>query len=140
MSEFGSLEDAPARLLLRGIRLVDPANSVDQVGDLAILNGQLVEASEMPRDAERIDGRGLVAAPGFCDLHVHLREPGMERAETISSGSRAAARGGFTTVCTMPNTDPPLDGASEMAWVRERARGAACRVRVIAAATRGRAG
>jgi dihydroorotase len=79
-------------------------------------------------------------APGLCDLHAHLREPGMENAETIESGARAAARGGFTTICAMPNTDPPLDDPQRVRSVLDRARGAACRVRVIAAATRGREG
>ena len=138
MSRFGSLDDPPATLLLSEIRIVDPASASDWVGDLAIRDGQLVEPGNLPAGAERIDGRGLVAAPGLCDLHVHLREPGMERAETIASGSRAAARGGFTTICAMPNTDPPLDGPDLVAQVEGRA--AACRVRVVAAATRGRDG
>jgi dihydroorotase len=81
-----------------------------------------------------------VVGPGLCDLHVHLREPGMERAETVESGARAAAHGGFTTVCAMPNTDPPLDEPARVAMVLDRARNRACRVRVIAAATRGREG
>ena len=93
-----------------------------------------------PADAPRIDGRGLVVGPGLCDLHVHLREPGMERAETVESGARAAAHGGFTTICAMPNTDPPLDEPARVAMVLDRARNRACRVRVIAAATRGREG
>lgn len=140
MSRFGSLLDPPATLLLSGARIVDPASGTDRVGDLAILDGRLVEAGSLPRDAERIDGHGVVVAPGLCDLHAHLREPGMERAETISSGARAAARGGFTTICAMPNTDPALDVPEAVRWVLDRTRGAACRVRVIAAATQGRAG
>jgi dihydroorotase len=140
MSRFGSLGDPPATLLLSGVRIVDPAYGTDRIGDLAILDGLLVEAGGLPADTERIDGRGLVAAPGFCDLHTHLREPGLERAETIESGSRAAAHGGFTTICAMPNTDPPLDEPDRVAWVRDRARGAACRVRVVAAATHRRDG
>jgi dihydroorotase len=138
MSRFGSLDDPPATLVLGDVRIVDPASRTDRVGDLAIRDGQLVEAGSLPAGVERIDGRGLVAAPSLCDLHAHLREPGMERAETIASGSRAAARGGFTTICAMPNTDPPLDEADLVAWVQGRA--AACRVRVVAAATRGRDG
>jgi dihydroorotase len=140
MSRFGPLDDPPATLLVSGARVVDPASGTDHVGDLAIRDGRLVEAGSLPPNAERIDGRGLVAAPGFCDLHVHLREPGMERAETIESGTRAAARGGFTTICAMPNTDPPLDEPQIVRWVLDRARGAACRVRVVAAATHGREG
>ena len=140
MSRFGSLDDPPATLLLSGVRIIDPAHATDRVGDLAIVDGQLADPAQLPPDAERLAGAGLVAAPGLCDLHVHLREPGMERAETIESGARAAARGGFTTICAMPNTDPPLDEPARVAMVLGRARGAACRVRVIAAATRGREG
>jgi len=140
MSRFGSLVDPPATLLLSGVRIVDPGSGTDRVGDLAIREGRLVDPGSLPSDAEQIDGRGLVVAPGFCDLHAHLREPGLERAETIESGSRAAARGGFTTVCTMPNTDPPLDEPDLVAWVQGRARGAACHVRVVGAASQGRAG
>lgn len=140
MSRFGSLADPPASLLLSGIRMIDPAAGTDRVGDLAILDGQLVEPCRLPAGAERIDATGLVATPGLCDLHGHLREPGMERAETIGSGARAAARGGFTTICAMPNTDPPLDDPERVRWIMEQARDAACRVRVIAAATRRRGG
>ena len=140
MSRYGSLADPTATLLLSGVRIVDPASGTDREGDLAILDGRLVTASSLPPNAERIDGRGLVVAPGFCDLHVHLREPGMERAETIESGARAAARGGFTTICAMPNTDPSLDRPEVVRWVLDRTRDAACRVRVVAAATHGRGG
>ncbi len=140
MSRFGSLDDPPATLLLSGVRIVDPSSGRDGLGDLAISAGLLVEAGSLPADADRIDGRGLVAAPGFCDLHTHLREPGLERAETIASGARAAARGGFTTICAMPNTDPPLDRPETVRWVLDRARGAACRVRVVASATHARGG
>ena len=140
MTAFGSLADRPATLLLVGARLVDPADGSDRVGDLAILDGLIVDTAQLPSDATRIDAAGLVATPGLCDLHTHLREPGMERAETIASGARAAAHGGYTTVCAMPNTDPPLDEPARVAMVQERARGKACRVRVVAAATRGRDG
>ena len=140
MSRFGSLSGPPATLLLSGVRLIDPGRGTDHVGDLAVLDGQLADPANLPPDAERIDASGLIAAPGHCDLHAHLREPGMERAETIESGARAAAHGGFTTICAMPNTDPPLDDPDHVRWVVERATDAACRVRVVAAATRGRAG
>lgn len=140
MSRFGALADPPATLLLTGVRIIDPGAGTDRVGDLAILDGQFADPGSLPPDAERFDATGLVAAPGLCDLHAHLREPGLERAETIESGSRAAAHGGFTTICAMPNTDPPLDEPDRVAWVLERARGAACRVRVVAAATKGREG
>jgi dihydroorotase len=140
MSRFGSLGDPPATLLLSGARVIDPAAGTDEVRDLAILDGRLVNPRSMPDGAERIEAAGLVVAPGLCDLHAHLREPGMERAETIESGTRAAARGGFTTICAMPNTDPALDQPDRVAWVQDRSRDAACRVRVVAAATQGRGG
>jgi dihydroorotase len=137
---FGHLTDAPASLLLAGVRVIDPGEGSDTARDLAIVDGIVEDPTRLPRGAERIDGTGLVAAPGFCDLHVHLREPGDEGAETIASGTRAAARGGFTTVCAMPNTDPPLDEHARVWWVRDRAREAACRVRVIGAVSAGREG
>lgn len=140
MSRFGSLDDPPATLLLSGVRIIDPATGADRVGDLAIVDGHLADPDQAPPGAERFDATGLIAAPGLCDLHAHLREPGMERAETIESGARAAAHGGFTTICAMPNTDPPLDEPARVAWVLARERGKACRVRVVAAATRGREG
>jgi dihydroorotase len=140
MSSFGSLGDPAATFLLAAARVIDPSNGEDAVRDLAVRDGQLVDPATVPADAPRLDGRGLVVGPGLCDLHVHLREPGMERAETIESGARAAAHGGFTTICAMPNTDPPLDEPARVAMVLDRARGRACRVRVIAAATRGREG
>ncbi len=137
---FGRLTDPPASLLLAGIRIVDPSDGTDAIGDLGVADGRIVSAEEVPPAAERIDGRGLVVAPGFCDLHVHLRDPGDPATETIPSGARAAARGGFTTICAMPNTDPPLDTGEAVADVLDRSRDAACRVRVIGAVTAGPTG
>ncbi|HEX6140330.1 MAG TPA: dihydroorotase [Candidatus Limnocylindria bacterium] len=140
MSRFGSLADAPVRLRIVGARVVDPANGTDGVGDLAVSDGIFVDPLELPADAPRVDASGLLAIPALCDLHAHLREPGGEDAETIESGTRAAAHGGYATVCAMPNTEPPLDEPERVRALLERAKGAACRVRVVAAATRGRAG
>ena len=137
---FGRLTDVPATFLLVGVRVIDPSDGTDVVRDLAVVDGFLDDPRAVPAGAERIEATGLVASPGFCDLHAHLREPGGEGAETIASGARAAARGGFTTVCAMPNTDPPADEPARVAWVRGRSRDAACRVRVIGAVTRGRRG
>ena len=139
-SRFGALIDAPTSFLLAGVRTVDPAAASDTVRDLAVVDGRIVNGAGVPEGIPRLDGHGLVVAPGFCDLHTHLREPGREGAETIASGSRAAAHGGFTTVCAMPNTDPPLDEAARVAWVVSLARDASARVRVVAAVTRGRVG
>lgn len=127
---------APASLVIVGARVIDPAAGSDEVRDVAVAGGEIVR--EAPADAERIDGTGLIVAPGFCDLHAHLREPGSDGAETVASGSGAAARGGFTTICAMPNTNPPLDTPDAVARVAGQE--ASCRVRVIGAASRGRAG
>ena len=137
---FGRLTDPTASLLLVGARVVDPADGSDVVRDLGIVDGRIVEPSTVPAGAARIEGHRLVAAPGFCDLHVHFREPGDPAAETIASGSRAAARGGFTSVCAMPNTDPPIDSADAVAALLAAAADASCRVWPIGAVTRGRAG
>ncbi len=109
LGSFGRLTDAPADLVLVGARIVDPRAGTDRIGDIAIRDG--IIADEAGPGAEQIDAHGLVVAPGLCDLHVHLREPGT-RGETVASGSRAAARGGFTTICAMPNTDPAIDSAA----------------------------
>lgn len=137
---FGRLTDPPASFLLVGVRIVDPSDGTDEVGDLAVTDGRIVTGGEVPRAAERIDGQGLIAAPGLCDLHVHLRDPGDPAAETIASGTGAAARGGFTTVCAMPNTDPPIDNGEAVADILDRSRDAVCRVRVIGAVTAERGG
>ncbi len=136
----GLLTDAPASFLLAGARVIDPTAGTDGIRDLAVVGGHFVDPGRVPELAERIDSRGLVVMPGLCDLHVHLRTPGDSAAETIASGTRAAARGGFTTVCAMPNTEPPLDGAESVAAVLRTAAAAACRVRIIGAATDARAG
>jgi dihydroorotase len=107
---------------------------------VAVLHGRLAAVETAPSDVPRIDARALVAAPAFCDLHTHLRQPGGEAPETIASGTRAAAHGGYATVCAMPNTDPPIDEPARVAWVQSCAADAAAHVRVVAAATIGRAG
>ena len=137
---FGRLSDAAASFVVVGARIVDPEDGTDAVRDLGVLDGRVVAARRVPQSAERIDGRGMILTSGLCDLHVHLRTPGDSAAETIESGTRAAARGGFTTVCAMPNTEPPIADAASVESVLDAAREAASRVRVIGAATAGRAG
>ena len=134
---FGRLTDPPASFILVGPRVIDPTAGTDTVRDLAVRDGAIVAGADT--ELERIDAAGLVVAPGFCDLHTHLREPGTD-GETIASGARAAAAGGFTSVCAMPNTDPPLDDPVVLERVLGAARDASCRVRVIGAATHGRSG
>ncbi len=129
------------RILFRGGRVLDPATGVDRVADLLVDNGRIAALDATADGARVIDARGCVVAPGFIDLHTHLREPGLEYKEDIESGTRAAARGGFTTVCAMPNTEPAMDNRSIIEHVLRDA-GTRARVRVlpIGAVSRGRAG
>lgn len=112
------------RLLIRNGRVVDPASGFDGVADVLIEDGRIraVAAGIEAPGAETFDAGGLVVAPGFIDMHTHLREPGFEHAETIESGSRAAAAGGFTSICAMPNTQPVNDSATVTSYIVERAR------------------
>ena len=108
-------------LLLRGGRVIDPSSGHDAIADLLLLDGRVGEVGTglgSPDDADVLDVTGLVVCPGLIDLHVHLREPGQEHKETIASGARAAAAGGFTAVCAMPNTDPPIDDPAAVGFVR----------------------
>ena len=100
-------------LMLKGARLVDPQVGLDEVADILIRDGVIVEIGhdlEMPKGVER-DLSGKIIMPGLVDIHVHFRDPGFEEKEDIASGSRAAAHGGFTAVCPMPNTKPVIDNA-----------------------------
>ncbi|MBI3693234.1 MAG: dihydroorotase [Acidobacteria bacterium] len=112
------------RLLIRGGRVIDPAAGFDALRDVLVEDGKIAAVGRAIEagDAELLDATGLVVAPGFIDLHVHLREPGIEHAETIESGARAAAAGGFTSVCCMPNTIPVNDSATVTSFIVERAR------------------
>lgn len=133
-------------LLLTGGRLVDPAQKVDQTADLLILDGRVAAwgapgSLPAPADIPRLDVRGLVVSPGLVDVHVHLREPGQSAKETIATGTRAAAAGGFTTVVCMPNTNPAIDNASAVALVHEKsAREGVVNVLVAGAISKGIAG
>jgi dihydroorotase len=113
-------------LLLRNGRLIDPANHRDEPGDLAIVDGRIAAAIPAGEAFEEIDCTGLVIAPGLIDLHVHLREPGQSAKETLATGARAAAAGGFTSVVCMPNTSPAVDNPSVVTWIREKAEREAC--------------
>jgi len=130
-------------LLIRNGRVMDPASRTDLVADVLIRDGTIAAVGpnlSLPQ-AEIFDASGLVVAPGFIDMHVHLREPGFEHAETIESGSRAAAAGGFTSICCMPNTKPVNDSATVTSYIVERARRlAAVNVFPIGAITKGSAG
>jgi dihydroorotase len=133
-----------ARLLIKNGRVIDPASGHDGVADVWIEDGVIQGVGPglaAPAGAEVFDAGGLIVAPGFIDMHVHLREPGFEHAETIESGSRAAAAGGFTSVCPMPNTKPVNDNATVTSYMIEKARRhAVVNVWPIGAITKGSAG
>ena len=138
-------------LLISGAHIIDPSQGIDQIGDLLISEGRVVEIGgpialrQSPgRSAAKtksLDATGLVVCPGFVDLHCHLREPGFEDKETIATGTKAAAIGGFATVCCMANTEPPLDNAAIVDWVRQKAsKDSLIGVIPIGCITRGRKG
>ncbi len=134
-------------LLLRGGRVIDPSQDVDDVVDVMIADGKVDrigrvgEIGESGRRLETLDCAGFVVAPGFIDVHCHLREPGREEVETIATGARAAAAGGFTAVCAMPNTDPVTDNQAAVGFVVQQAhRAGASRVYPIGAITMGQKG
>jgi len=115
--------------IIRNGRVIDPANNRDEIADLLIVDGKVAPVSQLSTlntQPEEIDARNLIVCPGLIDMHVHLREPGFGHKETIESGARAAAAGGFTTVVCMPNTSPVADNPSTIAWIKDRAAAVAC--------------
>ncbi|MBZ5610151.1 MAG: dihydroorotase [Acidobacteriia bacterium] len=131
------------KLVIRNGRVVDPASKLDAIADVLIEEGRIAAVGEKLQvtGAERLDASGRIVAPGFIDMHVHLREPGFEYAETIETGSRAAAAGGFTSICCMPNTSPVNDNATVTSYIVGRAeRYAVVNVLPIGAITKGSAG
>ena len=126
--------------------MIDPANGRDGVSDVLITDGE-IQAVDRSIPAGSLDGAvrvihagGLVVCPGFIDIHTHLREPGFEYKETIATGAAAAARGGFTTICAMPNTDPAIDNAAVVDYIANRSASVPARVRVFGCVTKQRAG
>ena len=127
-------------LIIRNARVIDPARNIDAVGDIGIMDGIFTDPAKV-RDPETIDASGLVAAPGFIDLHVHLRQPGNTAAETIATGTAAAAAGGFTSVVAMPNTTPATDSVGTIELLhRSIAMDAVVKVHLTGAMTKGLAG
>jgi dihydroorotase len=137
---------AAANLIVRGVRLLDPRTGLDAVRDLVVRDGEIAELAEPGgapeiEGAELVDGEGLLALPAFVDPHVHLRVPGDEHKEDLETGTRSAAAGGYCAVIAMANTSPPIDSASVLGSVRERAeREASVPVGFVANVTRGMAG
>src|SRR5271169_3025892 len=129
-----------ASLLIRGGHVIDPASKINAPMDVLLRDGRVAEVAPPNKvrgsAEEKFDARGLIVAPGFIDLHVHLREPGQSYKETIATGTAAAAAGGFTSVCTMPNTAPVVDTDQWVSWLQHPERGAVVNVFPIAAATR----
>lgn len=135
----------PKGLLIMGGRILDPGQGLDRIGDLLIAENKVVQLGDKgaisPDSFLILDATGLVVCPGFIDLHCHLREPGFEEKETIATGTRAAAKGGFTTVCCMPNTNPPLDNQAAVDYVKTKAEAEGIvRVLPIGCITKGRKG
>ena len=131
-------------LLISGGRVIDPASGIDRDLDVLLRGGRIARVGapgSIDRNgAEVLKAKGLIVAPGFIDLHVHLREPGQQHKETIATGTAAAAAGGFTAVCTMPNTNPVNDSPEITRWMQAPERGAVVNVFPIAAATVGSMG
>ncbi|HEY5257315.1 MAG TPA: amidohydrolase family protein, partial [Candidatus Baltobacteraceae bacterium] len=126
-------------MLIAGGRVVDPINGIDALLDLRLAEGRIAQIGEhLPQEdgEERIDASGATVAPGFIDMHVHLRDPGFAHKETLASGTEAAVRGGFTAIACMPNTQPALDSPELLGGFAE----GRCRVYPIAAITRDRRG
>ncbi len=131
-------------LLIKNARIIDPAAGIDETGDILITEGKISKTGKniSATGVAAIDASGLIACPGFIDLHCHLRQPGYENKETIATGAAAAARGGYTTICCMPNTNPPLDSAATVSYVRDIASRDAPLVKIlpVGCITAGRAG
>ncbi|MGH9521557.1 MAG: dihydroorotase [Terriglobales bacterium] len=143
-TQIGSNQQRPTSLLIKGGTVLDPASNVEGAMDVLLVDGRVAEVAASGRikgkAEETISAKNLIVAPGFIDLHVHLREPGQTHKENIATGTAAAAAGGFTSVCAMPNTSPINDSVEITSWMQRPERGGVVNVFPIAAATRGSAG
>ncbi len=128
-------------LIIKGGRVIDPSQGLDEVADVVIRDGKIAEIGQAKGGGEMIEAAGRIVCPGLIDMHVHLREPGDEDAETIASGCAAAAAGGFTSIASMPNTSPAVDNEAMIEFVlRQAARADLCNVHPVGAITKGRKG
>lgn len=129
-------------ILIQNGRIIDPASNRDEVADVYVAEGKVAAVGKnLNQRAEKvIDATGLFVMPGFIDLHVHLREPGLEHKETIETGAAAAARGGYTTICAMPNTKPVVDCREVVETIYKKAENVKCHVLQVGAVTKGQAG
>ena len=123
--------------IIKGGRVIDPSRDVNDIMDIAVADGKIVDPATLSADAQQIDASGLIIAPGFVDVHVHLRQPGNTVAETIASGATAAAAGGFTAVVAMPNTSPAADNTGAIDYLRKNAKNAPAKILPCGAMTKG---
>ena len=131
------------KTLIKGGRVIDPANKIDKIADVLVEDGKIAAVGEnLPSEgAEVFEAEGKIVSPGLIDMHVHLREPGQEAKEDFGSGSRAAAAGGYTRVATMPNTRPVIDNSALVKAMQKRAEeDAVVHVEIIGAVTKGQQG
>jgi dihydroorotase len=135
------IETLPRDVLIRGGQLYDPATRKSKKAELGIRNGKIIELKEIDTSkAKVIEAKGCIICHGFIDIHAHFREPGREDKETLTTGSRAALAGGFTRVCVMPNTDPPIDNPEGVLFILERAQDLPVQIYPIGAITWGQKG
>jgi len=142
-NDQGRFQSLPGKLLLKGGRVVDPGQKLDKKMDVLIEDGKITAVDKVDAsgfDGEVVELNGKVVSPGWIDMHVHLREPGREDKETVESGCYAAANGGFTTVCCMPNTTPAIDSQEIIQYIKDRARELLVEVHPIAAISKKREG
>ncbi len=136
------IDQLKGRLLLKKPKIIDPVNETESINDVMLVDGKIEEIGiiDAGNDINSIDCNGLILTHGFCDLHVHFRDPGNGDKETLESGCESALSGGFTRVCTMPNTEPPIDSPELINYVIERTKKLPVHVHPIGSVTRGQAG
>ena len=136
------IKKLPKKLILQHVEILDPIKEKVFKGNVLLINGKIAEVGkfDQPTDAKSLDCKGLTLTHGFCDLHVHFREPGDEDKETLESGSLAALSGGFTRVCTMPNTNPPIDSPESVRFIIEKSKDYPIHIHPIGAVTKGQKG